>query len=285
VLPEGRGILRGGYGKFAQRTPLNVDAFASFEPRTVTRFAPLGASSAPGHVTHISAGRLRTPEARSATSSGTSASAAGCCSSSRSWPAGHARVHRGRRIRRGALWLSTEGNSRYREVESTVRYMEGPRRDLTLSYVWATGHGGSQQLRSVLRQLPQPDHPAERARPATDVRHRLLLRGVIGLPGRWDLAPVLELRSGFPWSAVDEFQDFVGPRNRDGRLPAVTTLDFSLVRPWRIGKLRFRAGLRVYNLFGDTAERDIQNNVTSPDYGTAYNPVERSIGIVFGTGR
>ena len=28
MLPEGRGILRGGFGKFAQRTPLNVDAFA-----------------------------------------------------------------------------------------------------------------------------------------------------------------------------------------------------------------------------------------------------------------
>ena len=33
----------GGYGKFVQRTPLNVDAFPSFEPRTVTRFAADGA--------------------------------------------------------------------------------------------------------------------------------------------------------------------------------------------------------------------------------------------------
>ena len=31
-----------------------------------------------------------------------------------------------------------------------------------------------------------------------------------------------------PWSAIDEFHDFVGPRNRAGRLPAVQTLDFSL---------------------------------------------------------
>src|SRR5690606_27264955 len=42
VLPEGRGIIRGGYGKFVQRTPLNVDAFTSFAPRTVTRFSPEG---------------------------------------------------------------------------------------------------------------------------------------------------------------------------------------------------------------------------------------------------
>ena len=31
VLPEGRGILRGGIGRFRQRTPLNVGAFGDFE--------------------------------------------------------------------------------------------------------------------------------------------------------------------------------------------------------------------------------------------------------------
>ena len=33
VLPEGRGILRGGVGRFRQRTPLNVGAFGQFESR------------------------------------------------------------------------------------------------------------------------------------------------------------------------------------------------------------------------------------------------------------
>ena len=111
------------------------------------------------------------------------------------------------------------------------------------------------------------------------------MRGTIGLPGKWDFAPVLELRSGFPWSAVDEFQDFVGPRNRAGRLPAVRTLDFTLARPWRFKSYRFRAGLKVYNVFGASAERDVQNNMTSPDYGTAFNPIERSIGFVLQTAR
>ena len=46
LLPEGRGILRGGFGKFAERTPLTVGAFGQYEVQTVTRFAadgtPLG---------------------------------------------------------------------------------------------------------------------------------------------------------------------------------------------------------------------------------------------------
>ena len=46
VLPNGRGILRGGFGKFAERTPLAVGAFTQYDVQTVTRFAadgqPLG---------------------------------------------------------------------------------------------------------------------------------------------------------------------------------------------------------------------------------------------------
>jgi hypothetical protein len=105
------------------------------------------------------------------------------------------------------------------------------------------------------------------------------------LPGKWDLAPVIELRSGFPWSAVDEFQDFIGPRNRSGRLPAVRTLDFTIARPWRVKKYRLRAGVKVYNAFGASAERDVQNNLASPDYGRFFKPIERSIGFVFGSER
>ena len=44
LLPEGRGILRGGFGKFAERTPLTVGAFTQYDVQTVTRFAADGAS-------------------------------------------------------------------------------------------------------------------------------------------------------------------------------------------------------------------------------------------------
>ena len=288
VLPEGRGILRGGVGRFVQRTPLNVDAFTSFEPRTVTRFATGGTRLGDAvTLAHRVSGSLRTPEAQVA---------------HLEWD-----QRFGRRVllklavlarqgshefiltperEAGALWLSSSGASRYREAESTIRYMGGPRRDLTLSYVWARGTADLNNYDQFFGTFRNPIvRPNERGLTPTDVRHRLLLRGVIGLPGQWDLSPILELRSGFPWSGVDEFQDFVGPRNRSGRLPSVRTLDLSLVRPWRLGKYRFRAGIRVNSVLGDTAERDIQTNIASPFYGTAYNPVERSIGFVFGAAR
>jgi hypothetical protein len=287
VLAEGRGIVRGGYGKFVQRTPLNVDAFASFEPRTSMRFAENGAPLGVVTLANRVDGPLHTPEAYVGNIE---------------WD-----QRFGRRIllkvgflRRsgsheyilspdpeaGALRLSSTGRSRYRELESTVRWLGGERRDLTLSYVWSRGTADLNNYDQFYGNFRNPIvRPNEFNLSPTDVRHRLLLRGMIGLPGQWEFAPVLELRSGFPWSAVNEFQDFVGPRGRSGRLPAVKTLDFSLARPWRFRKYRFRAGLRVYNAFGASAERDIQTNTTSPFYGTAFNPVERSIGILFGSAR
>jgi len=288
VAPEGRAILRGGFGKFAQRTSLNVEAFPSFEPRAVSRFASNGSPlGSPVTFSNILDPDPSPPEAL----------------------VGNVELNErfGRRLlmkleflrRHGSheyiltpdpntreVRLSTTGTSRYQELEATTRYLGGQRRDITVSYVWAKGTADLNNYDQFYGNLRNPIIRAnENSLIPTDVRHRLLVRGTIGLPGRWDFAPILELRSGFPWSAVNEFQDFVGPRNLSGRLPAVRTLDFSLARPWHVSKYRFRAGLKLYNVFGASAYRDVQNNITSPDYGSFFNPVERSIGFVFGSAK
>jgi len=288
ILPEGRGILRGGYGKFSQRTPLNIDAFSSFEPRIVSRFDPTRLElPRPIVLNNVVDGRLRTPEAGVGNIE---------------WDQRFSRrfllklaflLRRGSHeyvldpdLNAGALRLSSSGDSRYRELETTARYLGGARRDLTLSYVWARGEADLNNYDDFYGNFRNPIIRAnEHNLISTDVRHRLLLRGTVGLPGQWDFAPVVELRSGFPWSAVNEYQDFVGPRNRSGRLPAVHTIDFSLARPMAFRKHRFRAGIKMYSLLGSTASRDIQANITSPFYGTDYNPVKRSIGFVFSTSK
>ena len=287
IVPEGRAILRGGFGKFVQRAPLNIDAFTSFEPRTVARFTEALQLVAPTIYRHVVMGELRTPEANVGN------------------------VEWDQRFSRRLLlklaylqrWgshefildpvpslaeirLSSGGESRYREFESTVRYLGGGRRDLTVSYVWSKGLADLNNYDQFYGNFRSPILRAnEYNLIPTDVRHRILVRGTIGLPGKWDFSPVLEMRSGFPYSAVDEFQDFVGPRNRAGRLPVVRTLDFQVSRPWRFKKYQFRAGIKMYNAFGASAERDVQSNVASPDFGQFYNPIERSFSIVLGAAR
>ena len=288
MMPEGRAILRGGFGMFVQRTPLNVGAFPSFESRTVARFAVDGSPLGPA-VTfrNVLDADLHTPRASVGNIE---------------W---NQRFGRRTLLKIGALHrygshevvlmpdpaaghilLATSGTSRFNELEITARQLSGGRRDLTISYVLSKGTADLNNYDQFYGNVRNPIVRANEHNPIpTDVRHRLLLRGTIGLGANWDFAPVLELRSGFPWSAVNEFQDFIGPRNRTGRLPAVRTFDFSLARPWRFKKYRFRAGVRMFNIFGVSAARDVQSNLTAPDYGSFYNPIERSIGFVFGSAR
>jgi len=288
VLPEGRGILRGGMGKFRQRTALNIGAFGQFESRTVTRFGPTGVPLGPPvTLVNVTANDLETPEA---------------IAGNIEWNQRFGRrllvkANYLRRsgsdeyilepdVTRGEVRLSSGGASSYREFELTARYLGSDRRDITVSYVSSRGRTDLNNYDQFYGNLRNPIiRGNEYSLIPTDVPHRLLIRGIIGLPGRWDFAPVVDIRSGFPWSAVDEFEDFVGTRNLAGRLPRLSTLDFTLSRPWRFWKYRFRAGLKVYNILGNAAERDVQNNVVSPNFGSFYNPLERSIGIMFGSVR
>ena len=288
VLPEGRGILRGGVGRFRQRTPLNVGAFGQFESRLATRFGLDGGPlDPPVTFINVPASDLRTPEA----------------------VAGNVEWNQrfGRRVlfkanylrrsgsheyivepdaSRGELRLMSTGTSRYWELEATGRYLGGERRDLTVSYVRSHGTADLNNYDQFYGNLRNPIvRSNEHNLIPTDVPHRVIVRGTIGLPGQWDIAPVVEIRSGFPWSAVNEFQDFVGPRNQSGRLPRVRTLDLSISRPWQVWTYRFRGGIKVYNVFGASAERDAQTNVTSPSFGQFFNPIERSIGFVLASAK
>jgi hypothetical protein len=286
VLPEGRGILRGGFGKFAERTPLNVGAFTEYEQRTVTRLAPNGTALAgPLTLAHTVDGSLQTPESIVQTVA---------------WDQRFGRVfffktaylHRNGSHAytvnpdpsRGVLALSATGESKYWELETTGRFLASEYRDLTVSYLRSHSTRDLNDYDQFFGNFRNPLIRAnEHSLSPTDVPNRLIVRGTIGLPGQWVFSPLYEWRTGFPWSAVNEFQDFVGERNRTGRLPSVSSLDFTLARRWHLLKYRFTGGIKIYNAFDRGNERDVQTNLTSPDYGTFYNPIHRSIGFVLGS--
>jgi hypothetical protein len=288
VLPEGRAILRGGFGKFVERTPLTVGAFTQYEVATVTRFNPAGVPlAAPVTFAHVVEGALQSPESLVQTAA---------------WDQRFGRLvffkaaytHRtgshgyvlNPEPARGALVLSSTGVSKYWEIETTGRYLANERRDLTVSYVHAHSTRDLNDYDDFFGNFRNPIIRANaNSLSPSDVPHRWIVRGSLGLPGTWIVSPLYEWRSGFPWSAVNEFQDFVGPRNQSGRLPRVSTLDFTITRPWRFKKYTFTAGLRVYNTFRTGDERDVQANITAPDYGSFYNPIHRSIGFVLSAGR
>ena len=136
----------------------------------------------------------------------------------------------------GVLTLASSGASKYWEVETTGRFLASEHRDVTVSYVRSHSTRDLNDYDQFYGNFRNPIiRPNEHSLSPTDVPNRMIVRGTLGVGGRWVLSPLYEWRSGFPWSAVDEFQDFVGPRNRSGRLPSVSSLDFTLARPWHFG--------------------------------------------------
>ncbi len=288
LLPEGRGILRAGFGKFAERTPLTIGAFTQYDVQTVSRFAPDGSSlGLPITFVHVVDGDLKTPESIVQTAA---------------WDQRFGRrfFFKGAYLHRngshgyivdpdpasGVLTLSSTGAQKYWEFETTGRFLASEYRDLTVSYVRSHSTRDLNDFDQFFGNFRNPIiRNNENSLSPTDVPNRMIVRGTIGLPGKWVFSPIYEWRSGFPWSAVNEFQDFVGERNRTGRLPSVSSLDFTLARPWRFRKYHFTAGIKIYNTFDSGDERDVQSNITSPDYGKFYNPIQRSIGFVFGSSK
>ncbi len=288
LLPEGRGILRGGIGKFSERTPLVVGAFTQYDRQTITRFSGNGlALFAPVTLAHVIEGDFKTPESIVET-------AAWDQRFGRRFFFKTAYLHRSGShafildpdTSRGVLSLSSTGESKYWELETTGRFLASEYRDLTVSYVRSKSTRDLNEYDLFYGNFRNPIiRPNENGLSPTDVPNRLIVRGTIGLPGKWVFTPLYEWRTGFPWSAVNEFQDFVGPRNESGRLPSVNTLDFTIARPLRFKKYRFTGGIKVYNAFSTGNERDVQNNIASPDYGKFFNPIQRSIGFVLGSSR
>ena len=259
ILPEGRAILRGGFGKFAERTPLTVGAFTQYDTQTISRFGPDGSAlGTPVTFRHVVGGELKTPESIVQT-------VAWDQRFGRRFFFKAAYLHRegssgyilepDRTL--GLLTLMSTGASKYWEVETTGRFLASEHRDLSVSYVRSHGTGDLNDYDQFFGNFRNPIiRRNENSLSPTDVPNRLIVRGSIGFPGQWVFSPIYEWRTGFPWSAVDEYQDFVGDAQPDGQAAdrhdaglhagaAVALQEISLHgRPEDLQRLRYRQRAR-----------------------------------------
>jgi len=181
------------------------------------------------------------------------------------------------------IGLDNSGSSRYRELEVTARYKFRENDEFTVSYVRSSSQGDLNDFNSYFSNFQNPIIQAnERSRLPWDAPNRFLFRGEFHVPYRITLMPVLDIRTGFPYSIIDEDRNFVGPRNRAGRFPDFASLDLQILRtvslPGRFNKYRVELGLKVFNLTNHFNPRDFQNNLASDDFGGFYNGVGRQFG-------
>lgn len=184
----------------------------------------------------------------------------------------------------GALVLSSTGTSRARSIETTFGYRSSSSgQSAYFSYVHATTRGDLNDFSSIEGNMKEPFvQPNEVGPMPADVPNRLLAWGLIKLPAQIQIAPFMELRDGFPYSAIDDAWRFVGARN-SRRYPAFASFDFFVSKVVKLpGNLpHARIGLKMYNVLGAEDARDIQRDIFRPDYGATYNPIPRDFRSIF----
>lgn len=188
----------------------------------------------------------------------------------------------------GIYLLSSTGRSKYREFQVLGNYFSQKYGNFNLSYTFAKSKGDLNTADVLINNFPALTiQPNQYSLLPFDVPHRFLAYGQIALPFDILLAPMVEYRTGFPFSAVNDRLEFIGERNRAGRFPDYFSLDAQITKGFKIHlpiirKYKLRAGVALFNITNRFNPRDVQNNIFNPDYGTFYNSLKFGTKLQFG---
>ena len=184
----------------------------------------------------------------------------------------------------GAIFLSSNGRSRYDEFQFVASYKKPNFGEWNASYVFSRARGDLNTADKIYGDTPAfALRKNEYAPLAFDARHRFLLYGQLDFPHDIRIAPLFEMRSGFPYSVVDASLNFVGGRNL-ARFPKYMSLDLQITKGFKLpffDNKKARIGIALFNLTNHFNPRDVQNNLTSPNFGQFYNSLGTAIKAKF----
>jgi hypothetical protein len=286
---DGATVFRGGIGLFYDKVPLDIRSFAQYPARTITRYAPdgmtiqdsrlyqnvLADAESPRIVNHkpvenetafvplnltwnVQVDHMFTK---------TVAIRANVTSSQTSdvyiiQPRAYANGT-------GAILLSSTGEARYRAVEISGRI--GPAdRMLNVSYTRSRSRGDLNDFNASFGDFAYPIiRPNQYSNMPEDTPNRFLAWGTFALPRRITIAPLFEVRSGFPYSIRDDTQNYIGVRNSDAtRFPTFVAIDAEVSKDLRVSRnYGIRLSIRGFNLTNHFNPRDVRSNIADPQFG------------------
>lgn len=291
---NGRTVFRGGAGLFYDKIPLNVGSFEQYQDFVVTTFANNGTTvvDGPRLFLNTAPANLENPY-----SVAWNAQVDHEVSQRLLLRLGYEErstrrdfvlepVADAATLNSGRLLLLNSGRSRYRELQAVARFRFQEGRNIFLSYVRSQARGNLNDFNHYFGNLKQAViRPDENGKQPFDAPNRMLFWGEFALPFDMVATPVVDWRSGFPFSIVNEQHDFVGPRNEGGRFPSLFTLDLLVTKgvtiPFRGKKYRGRAGITFFNITNHWNPRDVQNNLDSRQFGTFFNSTGLSVRLKF----
>ncbi len=126
----------------------------------------------------------------------------------------------------------------------------------------------------------------------SDIPNRAIAWGFVHIPWNFVVSPVADMHTGFAYSNVDVFQNYVGaPYSL--RYPVYFSLDvkvykdFSVSLPFgdRSKKRKIRLGVYSLDVTNRQNPHDVFNNISSPIFGEFAGFQRRFTGLAIGLGQ
>jgi hypothetical protein len=270
----GATVLKAGVGRFVGMLPLAAQAFGHFPRRVDRAWEPSTSTIVSETAYQPTVNRLNLPRATTAT-----------VEVDRQLPLGiegqvGVTARRSSHVARldvpadgGALAVSSEGTGTYREFQFSARRAWKHDQQLFVSYVRSSARGELNDFSALFQEVDRAIlRPGGTSRLASDVRHRVIGWGTFDLPSRVVVSPVLEWRSGFPYSVLDERQQYVGAPN-SRQFPAFVALDMIVYRTFTVKRRSADLGVQLFNTTHHFNPRDVYQVAGSARFGTFTNSV------------
>jgi hypothetical protein len=294
-----RTVLRGGFGLFYDKVPLNIRSFGLYPSRVVTRYAADGVTVIDSH--HFVNVLVDTSPVEPLDFRKRGSGETGFVPENFKWNVQVDQiVNRWLDLRanltgsrtnhiyivnpeldfrgRSGIVLRSAGQATYRALEFTARLHLFRKDQFFVSYVRSRARGDLNDFNSYFGDFGAPViRQNQYSNLAFDVPNRLLAWGTINLPRRITIAPIFEVRSGFPYSVRDGEQNFVGIRNSDQtRFPTFLSLDAEVAKEFQLTKkYGVRLSLRVFNATNHFNPRDVHANTADPHFGEFFASYHR----------